>query len=72
MRITKVFAFTRQLQPSTLTIPNIPKCGNMRRKMANAVDGCWYSFRNVVPGSFSRYSASWSEGAGLTDMSGER
>lgn len=40
----------------------------MRRKMANAVEGCWYSFLKVVPGSFSRYSASWSEGAWLTDI----
>ena len=36
--------------------------------MAKAVEGCWYSFLNVVPGSFSRYSASWSDGVGLTDM----
>jgi hypothetical protein len=28
----------------------------MRLKMANAVEGCWYSLRKVVPGSLSRYS----------------
>jgi hypothetical protein len=42
----------------------------MRRKMAKAVEGCRYSFLKVAPGSFSRYSASWSEGVGLTDMLG--
>lgn len=42
----------------------------MRRKIAKAVEGCWYSFLNVVPGSFSRYSASCSDDAGLTDMMG--
>jgi hypothetical protein len=28
----------------------------MRRKMARAVEGCWYSRMKVVPGSRSRYS----------------
>lgn len=45
------------------------RCGSMRRKMANVVEGCWYSFLKVVPGSLSRYSAS--DRAGLIDMLGE-
>ena len=28
----------------------------MRLKIANAVEGCWYSLLKVVPGSCSRYS----------------
>lgn len=28
----------------------------MRRKMAKAVEGCWYRRLKVVPGSLSRYS----------------
>ena len=56
---------------SWATRGDTPRCGSMRRKMAKAVEGCWYSFLNVVPGSFSRYSASWSDGAGLTDMLGD-
>jgi hypothetical protein len=28
----------------------------MRRKMASAVEGCWYNRLKVVPGSLSRYS----------------
>lgn len=45
------------------------RCGSMRRKMANVVEGCWYSFLKVVPGSRSRYSAR--EREGLIDMLGE-
>lgn len=36
----------------------LPRFGSMRRKMAKAVEGCWYSLLNVVPGSCSRYSDS--------------
>jgi hypothetical protein len=35
---------------------NIPKCGSMRLKIANAVEGSRYNFLKVIPGSFSRYS----------------
>lgn len=40
-----------------MAITNVfAKCGSIRRKIARAVDGCWYSLLNVVPGSCSRYS----------------
>lgn len=34
----------------------------MRRNIAKAVDGCWYSFLNVAAGSFSRYSEKRNDG----------
>ncbi len=44
------------LRLSAVQGTTIPKCGSMRRKMASAVDGCWYSLWNVVPDICSRYS----------------
>lgn len=63
IRITKVLAGTVSTAPVHVWLQrDEPRCGSMRRKIANAVEGCWYSFRNVVPGSVLRYSSSWSEG----------
>ena len=41
---------------SVYRVTDLPRCGSMRRKMAKAVDGCWYSLRNEAPGRVSRYS----------------
>jgi len=38
-----------------------PKCGNILRKIARAVEGCWYNLLKVVPGKRSRYSKEASE-----------
>lgn len=39
-----------------LKIALIPRWGSIRRKIARAVEGCWYSRWKTVPGRLSRYS----------------
>jgi hypothetical protein len=57
MPITKLLAvFDQRHTCGSCQNVLVPRSGSMRRKIARAVDGCWYRRLKVVPGSDSRYS----------------